>query len=174
MWKLKSAVILSALLVAMIWGATVAQGGWWWNGWWWNGWWWDGASSAEIGDLRTAWTVEDSLIGDSIDGDEFNYFTSIVLRLPQKSGFELLEQAAVENVKLMEVGWLRCEAGGIQGEVTYDVEPLDGAQGDKVVAWVTVNGLEVQRATGVLNEKLKLQFFAPAPEGVTPACYTGK
>ena len=107
---------------------------------------------------------------EAVDDDEFNYHTTIELRVPAGSGFVLLEQADTETVILNYVSDLECKEDGIEVEVDYYVEPLPGALGDLVMARVLVaDGEILDDVTGHLEETLKMQFLMPADD---PDCYS--
>ena len=57
---------------------------------------------------------------------------------------------------------LECKSDGVEAEVYYEVEALDGALADKVVVWVSADGVVLNEATGYVNENIKLQFLIPA------------
>ena len=166
MWRLRVFIVTGVLAAVLVFGAVVAEGGWYWNAWYWNA-----EAGGEDVDLRTAWQVVDAATDTEIDGDEYNYHAGIELRVPEDSGFTLVEEAVVEDVLFLEDDDLECKVDGIEAEVRYKVRPLEDALGDKVMVWVTANGEEVDHATGHLNEIIKMQFLIPAPEGVIPACY---
>ena len=164
MWRLRTLIILAALIGALVYGAAVANGAWWWNAWWWNA-----ETSGQGVDLRTAWTVMPDGSNEAVDGDESNYHATIELRVPQSSSFTLVGQADAETVVLNHVAYLECKVDGIEAEVYYYVEPLAGALGDLVKARVLVDGQVVDDVTGHLEETLKMQFLVPADE---PECFS--
>ena len=136
MWRLRSLVVLGVLVGVLIFGSVLAQGAWYWNAWYWNAWYWNAEGSGEGVDFRTAWNVADDQTDESIDGDEFNYHATIELRVPQGADFTLMAaNAAVETVSLIEDPSLECKADGVESEVAYEVEPLENAQGNKVMVW---------------------------------------
>ncbi len=173
MWRIRSLVILGVMVGALILGATVAQGAWYWNAWYWNAWYWNAEGSGDGVDFRTAWTVVPAGSDESIDGDELNYHATIQVRVPKEADFSIVEQAGTETATLKRVGNLDCKADGIEAEVIYRVEPLEGAQGDLVKVWVTADGHLLDEETGPLDKRIKLETFIPSPEGVTPSCYSG-
>ena len=129
MWRFRFVVILGVLAVALFYGLTAAHGAWYWNAWYWNAWYWNANGSSQEVDFRTAWTVVDST-GESIDGDEFNYYTKIQIRVPEGADFTLVEVAETESVTLREDDDLECRADGIEAKVTYRVKPLKGGRSD--------------------------------------------
>ncbi len=173
MLRMRIAVVVAAMAAVFIFGAVTAEGAWYWNAWYWNAWYWNAETGGEGVDFRTAWKVVDEQTGHEIDGDEYNYFAKITIKVPEEAGFSLVEQAETETVKLKPVGHLECKADGIEAEVEYKVKPLEGAQANQVVVWVTANGEEIGHATGKLKKKIKLKLLVPAPEEVTPSCYSG-
>ena len=166
MWRFRVLIVTGVLAAVLVFGAVMAEGAWYWNAWYWNA-----AASGEGVDFRTAWKVVDPATDTEIDGDEYNYHAEIELRVPKNSGFTLVEKASVEDVLLWEKDGLECKEDGIEAAAFYQVRPLEGAVGNKVMVWVTANGKVVQQATGELNETIKIQFLIPAPDGVTPACH---
>ena len=111
--------ILGVLVGVLIYGATIAQGAWYWNAWYWNAWYWNAEAGAEGVDFRTAWNVVDAQTNESIDGDELNYHAKIELRVPEGARFTLLEQADTETVTFRESKHLQCKVDGIEAEVRY-------------------------------------------------------
>ena len=172
MLRKRITLVVAVLAAVFIFGAVTAEGAWYWNAWYWNAWYWNAEADGEGVDLRTAWKVVDDQTNQEIDGDEYNYHTKIKIKVPEGTGFSLVERAETETVKLKADEDLECKANGIEAEVRYKVKPLDGAQGNLVVVWITANGQEIGHATGELNEMIELDLLIPAPEGVTPSCYS--
>ena len=168
MWRLKLLVVLAALIGALVYGAAVANGAWWWNAWWWNAWWWNSENSAEGVDFRSAWKVVPEGSSTAVEGDEFNYFAEIELRVPKNADFSLVGQSVTETVTLNKIGALECLAGGIEVQVKYRVTPLEGAAGDLVKVWVTADGAELASAEGPLDTLIWIDTVIPAE---MPACY---
>ena len=170
MWRFKSLAVVLVLLGVLLFGAVVAHAGWYWNAWYWNAWYWNANTSSQGVDFRTAWTVMPDGSDEGLDGDEYNYYAQIELRVPEGADFQLMEQAGTETVALVMDGGLECKADGIEAEVYYDVTPLEGAQADLVKVWVTANGALLDQATGHLYETLKVQVLIPADN---PSCFQG-
>ena len=63
---------------------------------------------------------------------------------------------------------LECQVDGIEAEVYYKVNPLEGAQDGLVKVWLTADGVQLTEATGHLYETMKLQVLIPAD---SPCCY---
>ena len=162
MLRKRITLVVAVLAAIFIFGAVAADGAWYWNA----------EAGGEGVDFRTAWKVVDEQTGQEIDGDEYNYHTRIRIDVPDGAGFSLVEKAETETVMLKVDRRLECQADGIEAEVHYRVRPLEGAQASVVVVWVTANGQEIGHATGELNETIEMGLLIPAPEGVTPSCYS--
>jgi len=140
-------VILGVLIGALILGAAVAYGSWWWNA----------TIRVESVKIHTAWSVV-----DDPDGAD-NYHTLIVVELPKDAEAEVEETVKAETVLLWRDFSLECRRDGIPAKVGYFVKPLEGADGNQVEVWVTTDDRrELGRAAGSVNQAIKLEILIPA------------
>ena len=116
MWRFRSMAVFGVLVGALIFGAAVAYGSWWWNA----------QIDVEGVDVRTVWSVT-----DDPEGAE-NYHAYIGVALPHNSKAEVIEHTKNETVRLHWTDELQCTSEGIQAKVAYFVVPLKGAVGHTV------------------------------------------
>ncbi len=145
MWRLRTLVILGTLVAALVVGATVAYGSWWWNA----------HLDVEGVEVRTAWTVPDDPEGAN------NYGAVILVRLPMGANAEIIEVADNEIVTIQHTPALSCYPNGIEAKVTYVVQGNDAATGSYAEVWVTGDGHLLGSNQGPLGTPIKVRVIIP-------------
>ncbi len=145
MWRTRISVVLGVFTATLIVGAAVAYAGWYWNA----------QIDVEGADVRTQWTV----VGDP-DGAN-NYEADIHVDLPPGAEASIEEIAWNETVTLGEDENLKCGKKGVEAEVTYNIEGLDGADGKKVNVTVTADGKKIGRGRGELGDDISVRVRIP-------------
>ena len=157
MWKFRSIVILATLVMALIVGASVAHGYWWWNS----------GNNVEGVHVRTVWAVVDGT-GHYYDSEAYDYRTTIRIALPAEAEASTVTEASTENAVLVPSERLACTPEGIQAVVKYLVAAKGEVTGKYVVATVVADGKPIGSAVGHVNEVITLPVLIPK---VNPDCY---
>ena len=144
--KVRSFVVFGVLVGALVLGASVAYGKWWWNS----------EIDVEGSSLRTEWRV----VGDPKGAN--NYDAEILVSLPEGALAEVVSLAPNESVVVRSDNILECRSDGIEAVITYDVEPTDGAKGSRVKVSVTVDGELVGKESGRVGDPISLGVIIPA------------
>ena len=151
MWRFRTILILGVMVGALIFGATVAHGYWYWNA----------QFEVENVDARSIWMVN----GDE-DGSE-NYHADIIVSLPKNVDTVIdYQTTAHETISFKYVKKLKCTSTGIQAKVKIKVTPLAGADGTSATLNVTPDGQLVGTKTRPLGQwftkKVVLPTYGPA------------
>ena len=145
MWRLRSLVVLGVLAGVMIFGAVVAQGGWYWNS----------KIDVEGVELRTIWEVTDQ-------GDYVYYYTAdFQVTVPKNATATIVEQAANETVTIAHSKKLNCAANGIETTGKAKVSALAGATGSQAKITLTADGVVVAEKTGKIGKRMTLNALLP-------------
>ena len=146
MWRIRPVTVLGTLMVVLLFGAVVAEGGWYWNS----------LIDVEGTNVSTVWSV----VGDNDGAD--NYTAAIDVVLPERAQFILLSKSGNETVTIGTDSSLDCGNGELEGIVTYNVKPLTDEVGQKVKVTVKADGKPIGRGMGMLGEDISVDISIPA------------
>ena len=130
MWRIRSLVILCALVGVLLFGATAAYA---------LHWSWNAELDVEGVDLRTAWSVEDAAGS--------GHFTYITLTLPDAANVTIVQVGSNESVTLKTNNGLACLSNGVEARVKYQVT---GSPGGAEVS-VTADGQVIGSDSGIIG-----------------------
>ena len=145
MWKIRLVTVLGVVMGVMVFGAVVAQGGWYWNA----------RVDVEGTAVRTVWSV----VGDNDGAD--NYAAAIHIALPEGADFALVSESDAETVEIDTDSSLRCTGGIVEGIVTYNVMPNTDEVGKKVKVSVKADGKTIGSEKGKLGEDISVHVSIP-------------
>ncbi|MBF8267142.1 MAG: hypothetical protein HW388_650 [Dehalococcoidia bacterium] len=145
MWRIRSLAVLGVLVGMLLFGATVAYAGWYWNA----------RVNVEGTTVRTIWSVA----GDN-DGSN-NYAAAIGILLPEGAQATLISKVDQETVTIGTDPSLECDSEEIEGVVTYNVTPLTKEVGRMVRVTVKADGVSIGQGVGRLGEDIRVDVSIP-------------
>ena len=139
MWRLRSLVGLGVIAGVLIFGATVAQGWWWWNS----------VVDVNGSQLRTVWEITDS--NESL----YSYSANFKVLVPKQASASVVEQGTNETVTIKKRKSLKCLANGTEVKVFATVNAGAGATGTQAKVSLYEDGSLISEKTGAIGSKIK-------------------
>jgi len=145
MRQLKVVAVLGVLAGALIFGAVVAHGSWWWNS----------TLNVEGVELRTIWEITDST--ESL----YSYSAAFTVIVPSKAEAAIIETGTNETVTIKRSKKLACLSNGVQVRVDGKVSAEAGATGTQAKITLTADGVVVGEKAGAVGQTISQQVLLP-------------
>ena len=146
MWRLRTTIVTGVVLLAIVMGATVAYGVWWWN------------SNVEVNgsELRTVWEVLDD------DICAYCYSANVLIKVPKDADAHIVDTNTNETVRIRKAKSQSCLSDGTEVHVQATVSDDGGGTGTQAKVTLIVDGTVVSEKVGAIGSKIKQDIVMPS------------